>query len=116
MERLTDSEVREPSLLPEWTRAHVLTHIARAADSRTRLLTAARTGAQLPQYLSEEERSRQIEAGPACLPRCSSTIWRGTSPLPGHGRGPSCGRLEGAGALAGRQPAAGRRGGGKPAA
>ncbi|MER5808278.1 maleylpyruvate isomerase N-terminal domain-containing protein [Streptomyces sp. NPDC002033] len=40
---LTDDDVRAPSLLPGWTRAHVLTHIARSADSRTRLLTAART-------------------------------------------------------------------------
>lgn len=60
---LTDDDVRAPSLLPGWTRAHVLTHIARSADSRTRLLTAARTGADLPQYEDEAQREREIEEG-----------------------------------------------------
>ncbi|MFG3283219.1 maleylpyruvate isomerase family mycothiol-dependent enzyme [Streptomyces sp. NPDC048111] len=60
---LTDDDVRAPSLLPGWSRAHVLTHIARAADSRTRLLTAARTGADTPQYADEAQREREIEEG-----------------------------------------------------
>jgi uncharacterized damage-inducible protein DinB len=30
---LSDAEAREPSLLPGWSRGHVLTHIARNADS-----------------------------------------------------------------------------------
>ncbi|MEU9099891.1 maleylpyruvate isomerase family mycothiol-dependent enzyme [Streptomyces sp. NPDC048361] len=60
---LTDDDVRAPSLLPGWTRAHVLTHIARSADSRTRLLTAARTGADLAQYADEAQREREIEEG-----------------------------------------------------
>src|SRR2546430_1201820 len=29
---LTDTGMREPSLLPGWTRGHVLTHVARNAD------------------------------------------------------------------------------------
>ncbi|MEU3370678.1 maleylpyruvate isomerase family mycothiol-dependent enzyme [Streptomyces sp. NPDC006660] len=60
---LADDDVRAPSLLPGWTRAHVLTHIARSADSRTRLLTAARTGADLAQYVDEAQRTREIEEG-----------------------------------------------------
>ncbi|WP_030562861.1 maleylpyruvate isomerase family mycothiol-dependent enzyme [Streptomyces aureocirculatus] len=60
---LTDEEVRAPSPLPDWSRAHVLTHIARSADSRTRLLTAARTGLDLPQYNGEAHRERDIEEG-----------------------------------------------------
>ncbi|MEU9000449.1 maleylpyruvate isomerase family mycothiol-dependent enzyme [Streptomyces sp. NPDC048551] len=60
---LTDDDVRAPSLLPGWTRAHVLTHIARSADSRTRLLTAARTGADLAQYDDEAQREREIREG-----------------------------------------------------
>ncbi|MEV7729094.1 maleylpyruvate isomerase family mycothiol-dependent enzyme [Streptomyces sp. NPDC087917] len=60
---LTDDDVRAPSLLPGWTRAHVLTHIARSADSRTRLLTAARTGSDFPQYDDEAQREREIEEG-----------------------------------------------------
>ncbi|MEV0977746.1 maleylpyruvate isomerase family mycothiol-dependent enzyme [Streptomyces sp. NPDC049915] len=60
---LSDEEVRAPSLLPGWTRAHVLTHLARSADSRSRLLTSARTGIDLPQYADEAQREREIEEG-----------------------------------------------------
>ncbi len=60
---LTDDDVRALSRLPGWSRAHVLTHIARSADSRTRLLTAARTGMDLPQYSDEAQREREIEEG-----------------------------------------------------
>ncbi|MFD5271812.1 maleylpyruvate isomerase family mycothiol-dependent enzyme [Streptomyces sp. NPDC058335] len=60
---LTDDDVRAPSRLPGWSRAHVLTHIARSADSRTRLLTAARTSMDLPQYSDEAQREREIEEG-----------------------------------------------------
>lgn len=52
-----------PSLLPGWTRAHVLTHLARQADSLVNLLTAARTGEDIPQYLSAAARDADIEAG-----------------------------------------------------
>ncbi|WP_367048681.1 maleylpyruvate isomerase family mycothiol-dependent enzyme [Streptomyces sp. Je 1-332] len=60
---LSDEDVKAPSLLPGWTRAHVLTHLARSADSRTRLLTSARTGTDLPQYASDDQREREIEEG-----------------------------------------------------
>jgi DNA-binding CsgD family transcriptional regulator len=39
--RMTDAEAREPSLLPGWTRGHVLTHVARNADALTNLLSWA---------------------------------------------------------------------------
>lgn len=32
---LTDSQAREPSLLPCWSRGHVLSHLARNADGLT---------------------------------------------------------------------------------
>jgi hypothetical protein len=32
---LTDDDLYQASALPGWTRAHVLTHLAQAADSRT---------------------------------------------------------------------------------
>jgi maleylpyruvate isomerase len=60
---LTDGEVREPSLLPGWTRGHVLTHIARNADALVNLLTWARTGEKMPMYPSREARNADIEAG-----------------------------------------------------
>src|SRR5262245_61714365 len=53
-----------PSLLPGWTRGHVLTHIARNADSFVRLLDAARNGEVVAQYAGGVEgRNADIEAG-----------------------------------------------------
>jgi maleylpyruvate isomerase len=60
---LADRQVLEPSLLPGWTRAHVLTHIARNADALVNLLTWARTGEKIPMYPSREARNADIEAG-----------------------------------------------------
>jgi maleylpyruvate isomerase len=62
-ERVSDQQAREPSLLPGWSRGHVLTHIARNADSLRNLLIWARTGVPTPQYSSLDERSQGIERG-----------------------------------------------------
>ncbi len=52
------------SLLPGWTVGHVLTHLARNADSHARILTAALAGEAVEQYAGGyEERERAIEAG-----------------------------------------------------
>jgi maleylpyruvate isomerase len=61
--RLSDADVAGPSLLPGWTRGHVLVHLARNADGLTRLLNWARTGVPTPQYASWEARNAEIEAG-----------------------------------------------------
>jgi len=63
--RLSDEQVREPSLLPGWSRGHVLTHIARNADGLRNLLIWAQTGVETAQYGSGEERDQQIEDGAA---------------------------------------------------
>jgi maleylpyruvate isomerase len=60
---ISDEQMREPSLLPGWSRGHVLTHIARNADGLRNLLIWAETGEETPQYASAEERETQIEAG-----------------------------------------------------
>jgi maleylpyruvate isomerase len=61
--RLTDQQVRAPSLLPGWSRGHVLTHIARNADGLRNLLVWARTGVVTAQYADQGERDRGIAAG-----------------------------------------------------
>ena len=63
--RISDSEVAGPSLLPGWSRGHVLTHIARNADGLRNLLIWARTGAETPQYASPQAREDAIRAGAA---------------------------------------------------
>ncbi len=60
---LADDQVTQPSLLPGWTRGHVLTHVARNADALVNLATWARTGTETPMYVSREQRDADIEAG-----------------------------------------------------
>ena len=60
---LSDAQMRDPSLLPGWTRGHVLTHVARNADGLVNLLRWARTGTKIPMYASAESRSADVEAG-----------------------------------------------------
>ncbi|MEV4756178.1 maleylpyruvate isomerase family mycothiol-dependent enzyme [Micromonospora sp. NPDC049559] len=65
---LDEAALAEPSLLPGWSRGHVLAHLARNADSYVNLLTAARTGEPIPAYPSEAARAADIEAGAARPP------------------------------------------------
>ncbi|MDQ3617021.1 MAG: maleylpyruvate isomerase family mycothiol-dependent enzyme [Actinomycetota bacterium] len=60
---LDETDVRAPSLLPGWSRGHVVTHVARNADGLRNLMVWARTGAEHPQYASWEQRNLDIEAG-----------------------------------------------------
>jgi maleylpyruvate isomerase len=50
VEQLAEEHLRRPSLLPGWKVAHVLTHLARNADSVVRRLEAARRGELVRQY------------------------------------------------------------------
>jgi maleylpyruvate isomerase len=63
VDALRESQVREPTLLPDWTRGHLITHVSRAAESLCRLLDWARTGVEQQQYPSADARGRDIEAG-----------------------------------------------------
>jgi maleylpyruvate isomerase len=60
---VTDQQAREPSLLPGWSRGHVLTHIARNADGLRNLLIWANTGVVTPMYADQADRERGIAAG-----------------------------------------------------
>ena len=63
-EQWSDTDVRAPSLLPGWTRAHVLTHVARNADGIAATLGGALRGEQVPRYPEGPEgRNRDIEDG-----------------------------------------------------
>lgn len=63
MAKLDEDSLRGPSLLPGWTRAHVLAHVARNADALQHLLGWACTGREVPAYASAEQREADIEAG-----------------------------------------------------
>ena len=62
-EGLTESGAAEPSLLPGWTRKHVLAHLAANADAVGRLVHWAATGEKTPMYSSTDQRASDIERG-----------------------------------------------------
>ena len=63
MMRMGDDAFAAPSGLPDWTRAHVLTHVARNADALGNLIRWARTGTPTPAYASREQRDADIATG-----------------------------------------------------
>src|SRR5262249_44679082 len=66
--RLADTDLAEPTLLPGWSRAHVLAHMARSADALGNLVTWARTGIETPMYASGQRRAADIEIDAAQPP------------------------------------------------
>jgi maleylpyruvate isomerase len=60
---IAEADLREPSLLPGWTRAHVLSHLARNADALRNLLVGARSGQERLAYASAEARETDIKNG-----------------------------------------------------
>ena len=60
---IPEADLRAPSLLPGWTRAHVLSHVARGADAMRNLLAGARAGQDRPAYASAQAREADIERG-----------------------------------------------------
>lgn len=64
VDRLEDGDLRAPSLLPGWTRGHVLTHVARSADGMVNLVGWARSGERREMYAGGRAgRAADIEAG-----------------------------------------------------
>ena len=57
---LSDDALREPSALPGWSRAHVVSHFSRNALALMNLLDWARTGVATPMYPSMEARAEGI--------------------------------------------------------
>jgi len=68
VEALTDDQLAQPSVLPGWTRAHVIGHVARNAEALGRLAAWARTGVPTPMYADREQRAAEIEAAAARPP------------------------------------------------
>ncbi|MGW4793725.1 maleylpyruvate isomerase family mycothiol-dependent enzyme [Nonomuraea sp. NPDC004297] len=60
---LDQAAQQEPSLLPGWTRKHVVAHVAANADALGNLVRWAATGERTPMYATPEERAAGIERG-----------------------------------------------------
>lgn len=61
VDRLDNAAWRSPSLLPTWTRAHLVAHLVLNAEGLTAALEGLLTDAAAPMYVSSEARDRDIE-------------------------------------------------------
>ncbi len=91
VEPLGDLEAAAPSALPGWTVGHVLTHVARNADSHVRRAEAAARGEGVDQYPGGfEGRAAEIDAGAGRRARAlvddvagsAERLWRTWQSLP----------------------------------
>lgn len=60
---LSAFELDRPTLLPGWSRAHLLSHVARNADAGRALLLGVRSGQRAQMYASAAVREADIEFG-----------------------------------------------------
>ena len=68
LDELSDTELDGDSLLPEWTRRHVVAHIGYNARAIARLIEWAGTGVETPMYESAEARNDEIAHGVTLVP------------------------------------------------
>ena len=61
VDSLTEEELRAPSLLPRWSRGHLVAHLALNAEGLTGVLRGVALGAAVPMYRSPEARDSDIE-------------------------------------------------------
>jgi maleylpyruvate isomerase len=61
VDAMADFQFAEPSLLPGWTRGHVVAHLTLNAEGLAAAIEGVREGRQVPMYASQEARDRDIE-------------------------------------------------------
>ncbi|MBK0420304.1 maleylpyruvate isomerase family mycothiol-dependent enzyme [Leucobacter sp. CSA1] len=72
---LPDDRLREPSLVPGWTRAELIAHVGYNARALTRLTEWASTGVETPMYLTDRQRDGEILLGGTLPPRALRTLF-----------------------------------------
>ncbi|SDX34331.1 maleylpyruvate isomerase [Arthrobacter sp. cf158] len=68
LNELTDAELDGGTLLPDWTRRHVVAHVGYNARAIARLVEWAATGVETPMYPSPEARNHDINFGATLSP------------------------------------------------
>lgn len=68
VDALTDDQLAGPSLLPAWTRAHVVAHLALNAEGLAASLEGVAHGEPVPMYASQRDRDEDIAALGAAEP------------------------------------------------
>lgn len=75
---LGEDDLDAPSLLPDWSRRHLVSHLAANADAIGNLVRWAATGVETPMYASPEERTAGIARG-LTMPAADLSAWLRTS-------------------------------------
>lgn len=68
LNELSDAELDGGSLLPGWTRRHIVAHVGYNARAIARLVEWAATGVETPMYASPEGRNHEIQFGATLSP------------------------------------------------
>ncbi len=68
LKELADDELAGPSLLPGWSRAHLVSHVGYNARALTRLTEWGRTGVEQAMYASLAQRNAEIDFGATLNP------------------------------------------------
>ena len=68
LNELTDAELDGGTLLPGWTRRHLVSHVGYNARAIARLIEWAATGVETPMYASTEARNHEIDFGATLSP------------------------------------------------
>ncbi|WP_327117834.1 maleylpyruvate isomerase family mycothiol-dependent enzyme [Nocardia sp. NBC_01730] len=77
--RFSDADLGGNTLLPGWTRRHLLAHIGYNAAALCRLLDWAATGIETPMYASAEQRAREIDEGSTLSPAALRNLFTHTA-------------------------------------
>lgn len=65
---LDNADFGEPTLLPGWSRSHLIAHVAYNAAALCNLMHWAETGEETPMYASPDARGKEIEFGATLIP------------------------------------------------
>jgi maleylpyruvate isomerase len=75
LNELGDHNLDAPSLVPGWSRRHVVAHVGYNARALARLVEWARTGEETPMYPSEGARAAEIALGATLPPRALRNLF-----------------------------------------
>lgn len=74
LSRVDDAGFDAPTLLPGWTRRHLVAHVGYNARALSRLVVWADTGVETPMYASAQARAAEIELGATLRPQALRSL------------------------------------------
>ncbi len=84
IDTMTEGQWAQPSLLPGWTRAHVVAHLTLNAEGLSAALEGVHEGQPVPMYASDEARDRDIAALSSAPPSVLRSRFLGSTTVIGE--------------------------------